>query len=113
MGNEMIVEAKNLVHAKEGDRVVISFDTTPLLKATFLIYLFPVLCMLAGAGIGHVMGPKLDFDSSAAAAVCGFLSFFTAIGYMKRKGNKMAGQDEYKPKIIRVTLGHAVFAFAM
>ena len=33
----MLVEAENLAHAKTGDRVVISFDTAPLLKATFLI----------------------------------------------------------------------------
>jgi sigma-E factor negative regulatory protein RseC len=99
----MLVEAENPAHAKTGDRVVISFDTGPLLKATFLIYIFPILCMLAGAGVGQAMGPALGINPSVTAAILGFGALFLALGFMKNKGNQMAARDEYKPKIIRVT----------
>ena len=98
----MLVEAENPAHAKTGDRVVISFDTGSLLKATFLVYIFPILCMLVGAGIGQAMGPSLDVNPSVSAAILGFSALFLAIGFMKKKGNQLAGKDEYKPKIIRV-----------
>lgn len=99
----MLVEAENPAHARTGDRVVISFATGPLLKATFLIYIFPILCMLVGAGIGQAMGPTIDVNPSVSAAILGFSALFLALGFMKKKGNQLAGRDDYKPKIIRIT----------
>ena len=46
-GKEMEVEAVNGVGAKVDDRVVFDIESASVLKATFLIYLFPVLCMIA------------------------------------------------------------------
>lgn len=98
----MLVEAENTIHAGLGDRVVISFETSSLLKATFLIYVFPILCMIAGAALGQALGPKFDLNASAASALTGFAFFFAALGFMKTKGNQLAQKKEYKPKIIRV-----------
>ena len=44
-GNDMEVEAVNRIGAKTGDGVVIQIQTRPFLKATFLLYLFPILCI--------------------------------------------------------------------
>jgi len=101
-GKEMEVEAINRANAKVGQKVVISFDTSPLLKATFLLYVFPIIAMVIGAFIGQKMAPFLNFDASMLSAIMGFSFFGLTILFVKSRGNKMAKKDEYQPKVIRV-----------
>lgn len=101
-GKEMEVEAINEAGAQVGDRIVISIETASLLKASFLLYVFPILLMIAGAVIGQKTAPLFNIDSSLFSAVVGFLFFFISIGFVKSRGNRMAGKNEYKPKIIRI-----------
>jgi len=92
-GKEMEVEAINRAGAKVGQKVVLSFDTSPLLKATFMLYVFPILAMLAGAFIGQEMASFFNF---------GFSLFGLTLLFVKSKGNKLAKKDEYQPKVIRI-----------
>ena len=101
-GKEMEVEAINHAGAQVGQRVVLSFDTSPLLKATFLLYVFPIIVMIGGAFIGQRLAPNFNADSSFLSAIFGFLFFGITILFVKARGNKMAKKDEYRPKIIRV-----------
>jgi sigma-E factor negative regulatory protein RseC len=101
-GQEMKVEAINEAGAQVGDRIIISIETASLLKASFLLYVFPILLMLAGAAIGQKAGPLFDIDPSAFSAAVGFLFFFISILFVKSRGNKMARKNKYKPKIVRI-----------
>ncbi len=101
-GEEMEVEAINEAGAQVGDRIIISIETASLLKASFLLYVFPILLMLAGAIIGQKAAPLLDIDPSLFSAVVGFSFFFVSIWFVKSRGNRMAREKEYKPKIIRI-----------
>jgi sigma-E factor negative regulatory protein RseC len=100
--DEMEVEAINAAGGKVGDKVVLNFDTSSLLKASFLLYVFPIICMLAGAFVGMELAPSLNFDSSISSAIGGFLFFGLSVLFVKSKGNRMARKDEYRPKIIRI-----------
>jgi sigma-E factor negative regulatory protein RseC len=101
-GTEMEVEAINEAGAQIDDRIIISIETASLLKASFLLYVFPILLMIAGAVIGQKTGPLLDIDPSLFSAVVGFLFFFISFWFVKSRGNRMARKNEYKPKIIRI-----------
>ena len=59
-GKEMEVEAINTAGARIGDRVVIGFETASLLKASFLLYVFPILGLILGAFIGQTAAPLLN-----------------------------------------------------
>jgi sigma-E factor negative regulatory protein RseC len=98
----MEVEAINHAGAQVGQRVVLSFDTSPLLKATFLLYVFPILTMIAGAFVGQNLAPNYNVDPSFMSAIFGFLFFGITILFVRSKGNKLSKKDEYRPKIIRV-----------
>ena len=99
---EMEVEVLNEVGAKVGDRIVMSFETGSLLKATFLLYVFPILLLIIGAVIGQETASYLDFNPSGFAAVTGFSFFFAALLIIKIKGNQLAKKNEYRPKIIKI-----------
>ncbi len=101
-GEDMEVQAINAAGGKVGDRVVLSFDTSSLLKASFLLYVFPIICMLVGAFAGMQVAPAVNFDTSIVSAICAFLFFGLSFLFVKSKGNRMAQKDEYRPKIIRI-----------
>jgi len=100
--NEMEVEAINTAGAQVNDRIVLSLKTSSLLKATFLLYMFPILCMIAGAVLGQQIARSLHFNESILAALFGFFFFFLAFLMVKLRGKKMAEKTEYRPTIIRI-----------
>ena len=104
LGNsqDMEVKAINIAGAKTGDRIVLSFETRSLLKATFLIYVFPIIFLVIGAVCGHMLAPFTSMSPSALSVLLGFAFFFAALRIMKARANKMAAQNAYQPKITRI-----------
>ena len=96
------VEAINEAGAREGDRILLLFETSSLLKATFLLYVFPILLLIFGAVLGQAMAPRLDFSPSGLSAMTGFSFFFAAVLVVKTRANKMARKNEYRPKVIKI-----------
>ena len=101
-GREMEVQAVNTAGAQAGDRVVINFRTASLFKLSFLLYIFPILAMFAGALLGQTAAPFLNFDVSALSVVCAFIFFLLAFGLIRLGGNRLAQKDEYRPKVVRI-----------
>jgi sigma-E factor negative regulatory protein RseC len=102
---EREVEVDNPIGATVGDRIQISISTGSLLKATFLLYLFPILCMLIGGIAGQDIGLRLDWNTSSSAAIAAFFCLAAAMLVVRVSGNRMAKKAKYRPRIIRI-LGH-------
>ncbi len=96
------VQALNLAGAATGDRVELICDSGPLLRATFLIYLFPVLCLLLGAAFGQWLGGQLGYDLSLTSAAAGFVGLTLAMTVVRRGGNRLARHAAYQPKIAKI-----------
>jgi sigma-E factor negative regulatory protein RseC len=101
-GQEREVEAINLVGAQVGDRIQISIETGSLLKATFLLYVFPVLCMLCGGIVGNRLSGYMGLDASPAAALVAAVFFIGALTVVRIRAGRMALKLEYRPKITRI-----------
>jgi sigma-E factor negative regulatory protein RseC len=78
------------------------FQTSSLLKVTFLLYVFPILLLIIGAAIGQQLSTIVHLNPSASSAIVGFLFFFAAVWVIKSRANKMAQKNQYKPKIIKI-----------
>jgi sigma-E factor negative regulatory protein RseC len=100
--DQMEVKAINEAGAKVGDRIVLLFETASLLKATFLLYVFPILLLIIGAAIGQEMAPHIGFNPSGLSALTGFSFFVAAVMIIKTRANKMARKKEYHPKIVKI-----------
>ena len=100
--NEMEVKAINEAGAKVGDRIVLSLESSSLLKVTFLLYVFPILLLIIGAVIGQEIAPYLDLYPSGFSAIMGFSFFVAAVLIIKSKANKLAEKNEYRPKVIKI-----------
>jgi sigma-E factor negative regulatory protein RseC len=105
-GKEMEVPAVNSVAARVGDRVTIKLDTSPFLKATFLIYMFPILMLVAGAAAGEWVSRSWALNSPLPSALLGFGSLAAGLIVMRIIARRLAKKNEYRPRIVRI-LGHA------
>lgn len=101
-GKEMEVKAVNTAGAKPGDLVLISFQTAPLVKVYALVYIFPILALLAGAILGQRLSVRFSMDESLPALITGALFFIGAFFIIKTSSSRMAKKDDYQPKVLRV-----------
>jgi len=100
--DDVEIEAINAAKAKVNDKVVINFETSSLLKATFLVYMIPVLFLIIGVVIGEKLAPILNYDQTILSIIVGFLFLFTSFFFVKTKGNELSRKDAYKPTIIKL-----------
>jgi sigma-E factor negative regulatory protein RseC len=101
-GNDAVVEVINSMGAAVGDRILINFKTSSYLKALFLLYVFPVFCLLIGAFIGHGLSSVLMMEPSAASALFGFSFFGLAVLFIRARANRMGAKEDYRPRIVRI-----------
>ena len=101
-GKTLEVDAINRAGAREGDRILLHFETASLLKACFLLYMLPVGFMLLGAILGHWLALKTDMNASLVSAVSGFLLLALSFVVIRLKANTLGENDAYKPKIIKI-----------
>ncbi len=105
------VQVINRLGARRGDTVVITFETGSLLKALFLLYMVPILALLAGACAGNwLLAPILARDPSIVSAATGFFCFFAAIWLAKKKARQLEMLESYRPKITRIARHETVLA---
>ncbi len=104
-GMEMEVEALNSADARVGDRIVLKIETASLLKASFLLYVFPILAMIAGAVLGQALAVMRGTDPSGLSALFGFLFFALAFLVIRITGRRLSKNASYKPSIVKIR-GH-------
>jgi len=100
-GRDVEVHALNPVAAKVGDRVLIGFETGPLMKVSFMLYIVPILALIVGAAVGQGVAPFLSLNPQASSILMGFLLVFLSFWWIRKKSNQLAGKDRYRPKILR------------
>ena len=100
--DDVEVEAINAAGAKVDDRVTISFETSSLLKISFLVYMVPVLFLILGVVIGDKIAAIFNYDQSIFSVLAGFLFLFASFFFVKAKGKELSRKDAYQPKIIRI-----------
>jgi sigma-E factor negative regulatory protein RseC len=96
------VSALNLAGAAIGDRVELVCDSGPLLRATFLIYIFPVLCLLMGAALGHWLALEFGYDTALVSPSLGLIGLLLSLAIVRSRGNRLARHAAYQPKISRI-----------
>ncbi len=99
---EMIVKVDNTISACIGDRVAIGFRTGPLLQLTFMLYVFPIILLMAGAAIGQAAAPVFNTDQSLTSIFTGISCFAVAFIIIRKLNNKLASQKKYMPFLIRI-----------
>lgn len=80
--NVISVEAQNPVNAKSGDRVELEMPTQTVMGAALLVYVIPIIALIAGYAIGAVL-----FKSETLSILIGLVAMvasFCAISLYSR-----------------------------
>ncbi len=76
---KMMINAKNPIEAKPGDRVILEAETAPVLKAAVMLYILPVVLFIAG----YLAGEWL-WQNGIWLSLLGLLSGFALVGAYDR-----------------------------
>jgi len=94
------VRARNTVGAEAGDVVTISIRSSSMLKASFLVYMLPILALIGGIVLGHLLSRVISVDKNVLVGLFGLLAFSGAFVWLKKQGDKLFNKKEFIPEII-------------
>ncbi len=98
---EITIQVENSLNAGTGDRVIVGFKTGPLMKITFMLYVFPIILLIAGAATGQALAPGFGTDPSLTSLGAGMFCFCLSFGVIRFINNSLAKNNEYKPFLMR------------
>ena len=99
-GANVEVRVHNTAGAKVGDIVIISMKGSSLLKASFLVYMVPIIALIGGIILGHSLSGVISIDKDLLVGILGLLAFLGAFIWVKKKGDKLSGSKEFIPEIV-------------
>ncbi len=94
-------EAINMAGAKIGQKVKLVMKSYTFIKGTILIYIVPVIALIAGSILGNLYLPGyfIGTDPDLLAVIGGFLLFFASLMGVKIILSKMEKKTESKSVI--------------
>lgn len=99
-GANVEVLALNTIGAEAGDIVTISIRGSSIVKVSFLVYMIPILALLAGAILGVWLSGLADVDENVAAGILGLLALCGSFVWVKKKGEELSQKKEFIPEIV-------------
>ena len=101
-GKDMMADAINNIDAKEGDRVVLDINSGSALKLTFIVYMIPVIMLVAGSITGIRLGKDISFDPELLAVLLGLGAFILSFLGIIVFGRKQKNNLDYMPVLIKI-----------
>ncbi len=97
----MVVEVRNTIGAKVGQKVEVEFPPYKKGKAMFILYIIPLFSLILGAVLGNFLNPIGNKDASSAIFCILFviLSFVGIKLYTKFLSKK---SPSFEPRIINI-----------
>jgi sigma-E factor negative regulatory protein RseC len=99
---DMLVEVINEAGAKQGDWVELSVPAGSFIRLSLLVYVVPVIALVAGALLGHEAGLAFDIPVAPASVIGGGLFVVLAYYLLRWLNNLSAGSLKYSPRMTRV-----------
>jgi len=96
-GDKPILYIKDSLGARPGDKVLVSVESKEVLKAAFLIYLFPLFGLVAGYFLGRAV-----FGTERTGILFAGIGFFSALFFLYQYDKRLKGQKSREAKIIRI-----------
>ncbi|MCK8828198.1 SoxR reducing system RseC family protein [Natroniella acetigena] len=94
--NSMILVINNSLSAVKGDMVVLELKESDLLSAALVVYLAPIIGLIAG----YLLGGALGIEAESIRILLGFLLFGLTFILARKLGNYRA--EKYEAKMIEV-----------
>ncbi len=101
-GKSMVVEVVNDLGGGKGDHVELSVTSGAFLKLSLLVYILPVVALIAGAFAGGMCAPFLHMTPTLASVMGGFLVMGITFYALKRFDRSLRAKSEFHPRMTRI-----------
>lgn len=101
-GKSMVVEVPNDLGGGVGDHVELSVPSGAFLKLSLLVYVLPVVALIAGAFAGGMCAPFLHMTPTLASVIGGFLVMGVTFYALKRFDRSLRARSEFRPRMTRI-----------
>ena len=96
-GANVVIEAKNGLGAHVGERVEVAMHPKTFLKASFIVYIIPLIGFVIGGAVGKRIG-----GADAWAALCGMSSMVLSYVGIWMYNKRAQKEGNYQPVIVTV-----------
>ncbi len=96
-GDKPILYAEDSLGARPGDEVLVSVESKQVLKAAFLIYLFPLVGLIGGYFLGRTV-----LGTERTGIIFAGLGFFTTLFLLYQYDKRLKAQKSKEAKIIQI-----------
>jgi sigma-E factor negative regulatory protein RseC len=98
-----LIEVRNSLGAGLGDKVRIATTTKSFLQSSFLLYIVPLIALVAGAVVGKFIGDRMvtGLDTNVLSAIFGVF-FMIGSFVLLRVGSQALSKETYMPTIVAI-----------
>ncbi|MEJ2201197.1 MAG: SoxR reducing system RseC family protein [Desulfuromonadaceae bacterium] len=102
-GSSMRIEAHNDLGAKIGDQVRLMTSTRKFLQSSFILYIVPILALVAGAVAGDLLGSRFNvgMDPNLFTALTGTAALVISM-FLIRLASRRLSKEDYMPRIVEI-----------
>ncbi|MBU3113749.1 SoxR reducing system RseC family protein [Clostridium lacusfryxellense] len=100
--SSVVIEAKNLLGAKIGQRIAFQIKETNMLMAAFVVYIAPLIVVAFGVYVGQVIAKKFGFSVKGFQIAGGILTFILSIINIKLFDKFAHNNDKMQPVITQI-----------
>ena len=97
-----VVRVSNGIGASVGDRVAVTLPGSSVVGAAGLLYFFPAVALIAGAGGGHMAAESLGVNPDVGTGVGGLLLLVISFALVAVVGRRLGRKSTFIPQISRV-----------
>ncbi len=99
---KILIEVANDLQAKIGDLVEISMPENSLLQLSMLVYLLPIIALIAGALVGENMAGHLNTDPNLTAVFSGGAAMALVFIILRWLDHSTDFREKYYPRMTRI-----------
>ncbi len=96
------ITALNQAGAREGDRVLLAIPRKAALGAGFLVYIVPIMALIAGAVVGKRLAPELGWQVQNGAVALGLASLAACWLALRWVSKRLGKRRDFSVTIVRV-----------
>lgn len=98
----MEINAINTAGGKAGDTVLISMESSSVIKIAILVYMLPVIALFAGVFLGLEIGRIYNVNQELSASINGIIISGMTYLIVRIIGKRIGKDKRYMPQIIKI-----------
>lgn len=98
----LVLDVRNDIGAKPGQRVAIEVKEVNMLKAAFIVYILPLITVLIGVLTGGSFAEYVGYQPLGFQVVGGIVAFILSVVYIKFFDSAARSDVKMQPTITRI-----------